>query len=789
MKTILPTNGKISRIFFSAIFLLTFQSCIAKPSGEGLLDTYIFSNFFSISLTPLPLNVNVSGMSGGLLVLQDQNSQTLNITSNGNFSFRDPIQRYSFYDVSILNQPIASPEKICSITNPSGILTPFFSYVEVVCATKTYPLSVNVFGIASSSSGRLQIRSGNTDVLDVTSDGTYSFSAQIPDQSAYSLQILGSPENHTCQFETVASSSGTMVSPGIAVNVNCLSVIVSTPVDQTVLKPADNIDLTFSKEVAGCNLEGTDVPTGNLKFSHPASNLGFTAIDKVRISSGGAWAAGLNRYVRITGCFDPNTGKQFNNGNPLVFTYTVANEVKYVTTTGAPAGTCDLATPCSSIRYAINQCAAVPCFVLVAGGTYTVSDNATQRIELRDGVNLLGAFSNDFSQRNSNSFKTTVQDLSPPGNCGATEPTTCAPIYVGAPLATLTANILINQITVRPNPNNAWATGIVFNNLNTTAAFQAVVANNGIEGTSSSAPYSAGTVRSGIAAYNSGPNLLIAYNYVLAGSGNSVSAGILADASEGAIYSNWVNGNSHSGTSAADHSIGILIRNLAGAQTLAVSNNVVNSYQQIGSTGVTAFRTSGILTLNSSSTNLFFLHNTIFGGVGTNDSFGIQQLGSASAAKIANNQVFTNPGATGNKVCMNFTPAPSVNLEVKGNNLFQCTILAKTPLFNSTLCAGNPGPLRNGLCLLDLAPVNVQNFSHPVVFLPPTNPFTFYFLGTNTNCRSVFGGIDPAYPAINVLYQNDLFGTIRTPNVAPAPVPAGSFGYSIGAFEYNGVCL
>ncbi|MDV6235261.1 hypothetical protein CH379_006435 [Leptospira ellisii] len=787
MKTIVASKRKIARIFCSTVFLLTFPSCIARPSGEALLDTYIFSNFFSISLTPLVLNVKVSGMSGGLLVLEDQNSKTLNISSNGDFSFSDPIQRYSSYTVSILNQPTSSPEKICSLTNPTGILTPFFSYVEVVCATKTYPISVNVFGIASAA-GQLQIRSGNTDVLNLSSDGTYSFAAQIPDQSGYSLQILGSPENHTCQFETPATASGTMISPGIAVNVNCLSVIVATPADQTVLKPTDDINLTFSKEVAGCTLDGTNVPAGNLKSSHPASNLGFTAIDKVRVSSGGTWTAGLNQYVRITGCFDPNTGKQFNNGNPLVFAYTVANEVKYVTTTGAPAGTCDYTTPCSSIRYAINQCAAIPCFVLVAGGTYTVSDNATQRIEMRDGVNLLGAFSADFSQRNSNTFKTTVQDLSPPGNCGATEPTTCAPIYAGTPLTTLTADLLINQITVRPNPNNAWATGILFNNLNTTGAFQAVVAGNGFEGTPSPAPYAAGTVRSGIAAYNSGPNLTIAYNYVLAGSGNSVSAGILTDTSQGAIYSNWVNGNSHVGTGAADHSTGILIRNLSGAQTMAVSNNVVNSYQQIGSSGVTAYRTSGIFTVNSPSTNLFLLHNTVFGGVGTTDSFGIQQIGSASAAKIANNQIFTNTGATGNKVCLNFTPAPSGNLEVKGNNLFDCNVLAKTPLFNSTLCAGNPGPLRNTLCLLDLAPVNFQNFSHSVVFAAPTNPFTFYFLGPNSDCRSVFGGVDPAYPAINVLYQNDLSGALRTPNVAPAPVPAGSFGYSIGAFEYNGGC-
>ncbi|MBM9578424.1 hypothetical protein JWG45_14840 [Leptospira sp. 201903070] len=786
--------AKIGWFVLTVLILLT-QNCIPKPNSNSLVDTSILANFLSVSQTPIDLNVKVSGLTGGTLILQSDSSDTLSITKNGSYKFSQQKTKYSDYSVSVLTQPNAfpSPAISCSVTNPKGVLDPFFAFVEVVCAAKTYPVSVQVFGISSTAAGNLQVRNGSVDSLSITTDGTYAFSAEVPDQSGYSVQILSNPQDHVCQFETPPLPAGVIAGAPVLLSVNCLSVTNSVPVSQTVLRPLDVVDLTFSKNVTGCVLDGVNTPAGNLKFLQAPANLTFPASNQVRVNSGGAWPTGSGLYVRLTGCIEPGTGKAYNNGNPLLLTYTVTNEVKYVIPAGLPAGLCDsVANACSSIRYAITTCAAVPCFVLVAGGTYSISDNATQRIEFRDGVNLLGAFNSTFTQRNVNSFPSTIQDISPFGNCGAVEGNTCAPIFIGAPLANLTANIQINQFTIRSNPNNPWSTGIFLNGVNTGVS-QAIISGNLIQGTDSGSAYALGIIRSGIAAYGISPSLNISYNYILGGSGNSGSAGIYINNSVGVIFSNWINGNSHLGVTAGDFSTEIFARNLTAGQSLAIGNNVINSYHLTGTPAVMPANTSGIRSLNVNATNVHIIHNTIFGGIGTAESFGISSLGLSIEHKIANNQIFTNPSAT-DSTCLNFTPIPGASAEVKGNNLFNCTVLGKTPVFNFGLtCFGNPGPLMNAACTTNIAPaVNAQNFSANPFFLPATGILNYFQLGGGSSpsaCTSVYGGVDPAYPVYLPLYQNDRNGIARTTNVTPAfPVPIGSFGYSIGAFEFNGVC-
>lgn len=772
-------------LFFAGI---SFSNCIPKPSGTSFLDTFTFANFVSLSQTPIPLNVKVSGLTGGVLVLANQDNETLSISTNGDYAFSEKKARYSSYEVKVNSQPSTTPAIDCSISNPSGILSPFFAYVEVTCSTRSYPLSVQAFGISSSVSGSLQVRSGGVDLLNIGADGTYAFNSPIPDQSNYSIQIIASPQDHVCQFEVPANATGVMTSAN-TILINCLSVTNANPPNQTVLLPASDIILTFSKNVTACVLDAVNTPAGNLKSSHPASALSFPTANTVRINSGGTWTTGVNQYVRLTGCTDPGTGKAYNNGLPLTFTYTIANEVKYTRPGGLGAGNCDtVANACASIRYAVSLCASVPCFVLVSEGTYSISDNATQRIDLKDGVNLLGGFDSTFTQRNSTTHPAIIEDISPPGNCGATEGVTCAPIFAGPPFATMTSNLVITMFTIKTNPNNPWATGVFLNGI-ATGASQLIVAGNVIQGLDSASAYTAGTIRSGVAAYGITPNLNISYNYIVGGSGNSISAGIYNNGSWGVIYSNWLNGASHVGSSAADFSTALLVRNLTGAQNLIVSNNVVNSYQQIGSPVVTAANTSGMRFQSVNSTNIHLLHNTIFGGVGTSESFGVHSVGSGVESKIANNQIFTN-GTAASRICLNFGVAPGANLEVKGNNLFNCSTLAQTPVFGFGLCAGNPGPLRNNvLCLTNLATVNNQNFSHNPGFLPPTGPLTYYLIGATSKCGTVYGGVDPAYGGFITLYQNDFLGNPRTSDVAPAPVPAGSFGYSIGVKEHNGSCV
>ncbi|MCG6192320.1 hypothetical protein LFX25_03585 [Leptospira sp. FAT2] len=785
---------------------LIFSSCVPKPVGLSSIENALFSKYF-VSNFNLPLKIRVKGLANaGSFVISNQSSEILRISTNGDFEFTNKLQIFSNFTVSILSQPTVSPNQTCIITNPSGIVSATSNLVEINCGTSFFNVNLNVYGIATSATGSLLVRNGNVDSLSIVGDGNYTFSSKVPDTGIYSVTLLSSPNQHNCVIETVPPATGTINNASVTLNVNCLSLTNAMPVNQTAVNDGSSIQFTFSKPVTplSCSFTApTPTPTSGICSSNlgpsaaPLNALSYSG-NTVTINPNPAWPGGLNRCIQFSGCTELGTNRPFQIASPIRYGVAAVNQIKYVHPGGmSGVGTCStIATACSDIQYAITQCStATPCFVLVSQGTYSIT-TVGQTIRLIDKLQLIGGFKSDFLDRNPAAFPSIIRDDVPSTNCGASDAGTCTPI-MGSMFA-MTSDILVQGLTVITNANNRWSTGIWLNNLNT-GGFSLTLSGNSILGSTELASnYGLGINRSAIYASNVSPNFVVVGNYILGGSGNSLSSGMrILEGTQGVINSNFISGGSHININdGLDFSIGVMINNTVSntTQSLQFVNNIFNSYHITAPTPVTVTSTSAVQALRINSPNLIFINNTIYGGSGSTRSYGIHQQSPVDPLNliIINNQIFTNLNAT-TSTCLNFD-TNNVNVmtsKITRNNFNGCSVLVQATLNQYRLCWPEPDPLFNSVnCATPLTSILQKNYSHDPIFDNPTSLIDVYKLNTASRCKSVYGGNDPAgYGFPQQLYLSDLFGFARTNNVPPTPVPPAAFGYSIGAIEFNGDCV
>ena len=165
-------------------------------------------------------NVKIGGTLSGLgtdltVVLQNNGSDDLSLTSNGEFSFDETVSSPDGYDVTVRTQPVG---QTCTVANGSGSVDlndAKIDDIKVTCKT-TSSLGGTISGLAAGTSVTLQ--NGDTKLV-LTSDGDFAFPGVLSAGTAYSVTIAVAPAGQTC---TVSSPSGTIVADTIAkVTVSC----------------------------------------------------------------------------------------------------------------------------------------------------------------------------------------------------------------------------------------------------------------------------------------------------------------------------------------------------------------------------------------------------------------------------------------------------------------------------------------------------------------------------------------------------------------------------------------
>jgi len=136
----------------------------------------------------------VSGLAdSNSVVLQNNLSDDLMVSSNGMFTFDQGLIDMQDYSVTVLEQPV-SPNQQCNINNALGIVDlKNISNIEVSCETIQYTVGGVVSGLDDGN--QLTIQNNGANPLLITSNGSFDFSMPLDDGSSYEISVLTQPSN------------------------------------------------------------------------------------------------------------------------------------------------------------------------------------------------------------------------------------------------------------------------------------------------------------------------------------------------------------------------------------------------------------------------------------------------------------------------------------------------------------------------------------------------------------------------------------------------------------------
>jgi len=165
----------------------------------------------------------VSGLSGGTsMVLVNNGTDALTISTNGNFTFDQSVAAKDAYNVTVQTQPSG---ETCTVTGAAGTVSSSgnnVTNIQVNCvtgSTSTSAVSVSVSGLALNNV--VVLLDNGKDALAVTGTLTTAglgslvqlFPTPLPINANYSVSVSIQPTNQTC---TVTNGIGQIPSSGSA---------------------------------------------------------------------------------------------------------------------------------------------------------------------------------------------------------------------------------------------------------------------------------------------------------------------------------------------------------------------------------------------------------------------------------------------------------------------------------------------------------------------------------------------------------------------------------------------
>jgi hypothetical protein len=105
------------------------QTCTVA-NGTGFANANITNVNVTCSTTTYTIGGTLSGLTQGTVVLQDNGTDSLSLTSNGSFTFKTPIAAGGAYLVTVSSQPTA---QFCSVSNGNGFANANVTNVQVTC--------------------------------------------------------------------------------------------------------------------------------------------------------------------------------------------------------------------------------------------------------------------------------------------------------------------------------------------------------------------------------------------------------------------------------------------------------------------------------------------------------------------------------------------------------------------------------------------------------------------------------------------------------------------------------
>jgi hypothetical protein len=201
----------------------------AFTNASGLVGSADVTNV-SIACVPestttlTPVTVNVAGLSGKGLLLQDNGADNLPVAADGSYGFAVALPSGAGYDVTVLTQP-SGPTQTCVVTNGTGTVAAGVPItVSVACSSDSFTIGGNVSGLAGTGLA-LAYNGGASDP--VAANGAFTFPTPLASGSTYTVTVAAQPTNPT-QSCVVTHGTGNVTNADITtVVVTCTTTTFS----------------------------------------------------------------------------------------------------------------------------------------------------------------------------------------------------------------------------------------------------------------------------------------------------------------------------------------------------------------------------------------------------------------------------------------------------------------------------------------------------------------------------------------------------------------------------------
>jgi 6-phosphogluconolactonase (cycloisomerase 2 family) len=378
------------------------QTCL-PTNGAGTIDS---ANVTAITVicqdktaTVDAIGGMVVGLTGSGLVLQNNGTDTLAVSSNGMFAFPTALPSGSTYDVSVFSPPI-NPNEDCVVLNGQGTTgASDIASIAVACTVNTNPTHT-IGGTVSGLSGTLVLEDNGRDDLTLTANGPFKFPLAIPSGSVYSVTTKSATgaQSQACVFTNAS---------GIVGNSDISNVTVACQANvslQASVSGLSGTGLVLQNTVDGDNLavgaNGASAFATGIAPGSPYS-ISVTAQptnpSQTCVVANGAGTASAGSTVSVTcttntytvggvvtGLPDPNSGAnlnlvfQNNNGDSITIAPTAASPVAFTFATPVASGSAYsvtvLSQPGISTTFGAPGVVQTSTVCVLAGGTGTVTN-------------------------------------------------------------------------------------------------------------------------------------------------------------------------------------------------------------------------------------------------------------------------------------------------------------------------------------------------------------------------------------------------------------------------------
>ncbi len=193
------------------------QTCLVVNGNGTVASGDVLNIAVNCTTNTYAIGGTVTGLVGSGLTLQNNLSDSLAITANGQFSFPSHVASGSNYSVTLQTQPTA-PTQTCTVTGGSAtVASSDISTIAITCVTKTYSVGGTVVGLTDTG---LVLRNNGVDDLTINNDGTFTFPTPLASGSHFAVTVQTQPIGG--QFCSLAGAQGTIGSANItSVTVNC----------------------------------------------------------------------------------------------------------------------------------------------------------------------------------------------------------------------------------------------------------------------------------------------------------------------------------------------------------------------------------------------------------------------------------------------------------------------------------------------------------------------------------------------------------------------------------------